>query len=184
ESILLREWREFDLELAQKLIDAKAYELRFHCAGIKPRNVEQCAEYFFHGVERGVDIGDKLGIVAATLPLDQAGDVKASGIERLQNVVARCGEETGLGNVGLFGLALGTAEFSIEAGHIFGARLHPPPPRFAGGLQLPPRFSAWRKGRVPPGRATPPPSAMVFALTSMRRWRSAKGSRSGSLLAT
>src|SRR5262249_26643318 len=124
QSLFLREGREFDLELAQKLVDAKADDLRFHCSSIEPRNVQQRAEYFFDGVERGVDIGDQLGIVAATLPLDQACDVKARGIERLQNVVACRGEETGLRNVGLFGLALGTAEFSVETRQFFRALLH------------------------------------------------------------
>src|SRR5262249_4532827 len=46
------------------------------------------------------------------------------------------GEETRLGDVGLFGLALGTAEFGIEAGQFFRALLPPPLPRFLWALKL------------------------------------------------
>ena len=76
-----------------------------HRAGVEPRNVEQRAEDFLDRLERGVDIADEPRVLAAALPLDQAGDVEPRGIERLQDVVARRGKEAGLGDIGVFGLA-------------------------------------------------------------------------------
>ena len=66
----------------------------------------------------------------------QTGDVETGGIERLQDVVARRSEEAGLGDVRLFGLALGAAELRIEASQFFGALLHPPLQRLIGALEL------------------------------------------------
>ena len=83
QSPLLRERRELDFELAQQLIHPKAHDFRLHGAGIEPGNVEQRPEYFFDCIKGSIDIADQLGIVAAALPLDQASDVKARGIERL-----------------------------------------------------------------------------------------------------
>ena len=83
----------------------KLDDLRLHRPGIEPRNVEQRAEYLLDRIERGVDVADELRIVAAALPLDQAGDVEPRGVERLQDVVARGGEKASLGDIGLFGLA-------------------------------------------------------------------------------
>ena len=104
-ALLLRQRREFDLELAQQLVDAEADDLGLHRAGIEPRDVEQRAEDLLDRVERGIDVADELRVLAAALPLDQAGDVEPRGVERLQDVVARGGEEAGLGDVGLVGLA-------------------------------------------------------------------------------
>ena len=59
ESLLARQRREFDLELAQQFVDAEADELRPHRAGVEPRNVEQRAENLLDRVERGVDIADQ-----------------------------------------------------------------------------------------------------------------------------
>ncbi len=63
--LLLRQRREFDLELAQQLVDAEADDLGLHRAGVEPRDVEQRAEDFLDRVERGVDIADELRILAA-----------------------------------------------------------------------------------------------------------------------
>jgi hypothetical protein len=103
----LRAPDEFDLELAHHLVDAEVGDLRFHRAGIEPGDIEQGAQNLFHGFERGVDIGYQPRVLAAALPLDQAGDVKPRGVERLQDVVAGGGEEARLGNVGFLGLSFG-----------------------------------------------------------------------------
>src|SRR5262249_52144697 len=119
-------------------------DFRLHCSGIEPGNVEQCPEYFFNRVERGIDICDQLGVVAATLPLDQTGDVETGGIERLQDVVACRSEEASFGDVGLFGLAFGAAELGVEASQFFGAPLHPPAaPATHGRARVPPPPSRW-----------------------------------------
>src|SRR5882672_4328268 len=144
QSLLLRERRELDLELAQELVDAEADDFRLHCAGIEPRDVEQRAEYFLDRVERGVDVADKLRIAAAGLPLDQAGDVEARGIERLQDVMARRGEEPGLRNIGLLGLAFGTTELGIEPRQFLGALLYASFERFIGACELLRRLHARR----------------------------------------
>ena len=122
----------------------KLSDLRLHRAGVEPRNVEQRAEDLLDRVERGVDVADELRVVAAALPLDQAGDVEPRGIERLQDVVARGGEEPGLGDIGLLGLALGAAELGIEAGQLLGALLHPALERFVGAFELFGRLHARR----------------------------------------
>ena len=79
----------------------KVDDLRLHGAGVEPRNIEQRAKDFLDRVERGVDVADELRVVAAALPLDQAGDIEPRRIERLQDVVARGGQEAGLGDIGL-----------------------------------------------------------------------------------
>ena len=107
EPLLARERRELDLDLAHQLVDAEAGDFRPHRAGIEPRNVEQRAENFLHRLERGIDVVDQPRVLAAALALDQAGDVEPRGVERLQDVVARGGEEARLRDVGLVGLALG-----------------------------------------------------------------------------
>ena len=61
---LAGERREFDLELAQHLVDAEADELRPHCAGVEPRDVEQRAENLLDRVERGIDIADQADVLA------------------------------------------------------------------------------------------------------------------------
>jgi hypothetical protein len=71
----------------------------------------------------------------------------------LQDVVARRGDEAGLGDIGLFGLALGTTEFRIEAGQFFGALLYPPLKRFVGALEFFRGLHGWgdvRKGGYDP----------------------------------
>ena len=72
-------------------------------------------------VERGVDIADEPRIVARALALDQRGHIKPRRIERLQDVVARGGEEPRLGDVGFFGVRFGAGEFGVEARQ-FGVR--------------------------------------------------------------
>ena len=109
ESLLARQRREFDLELAQQLVDAEGRELRLQGAGVEPRDVEQRAQDLLDRLQRGVDIADQAAVLAVALPLDQDGDVEPRRVERLQDVVARGREEPGLGDVGLVGLRLGAA---------------------------------------------------------------------------
>ncbi len=73
--------------------------------------------------------------VAAALPLDQAGDIEARGVERLQDVVARRREEVGLGDIGLVGLALGARQRGVEPREFLGALAHAPLERLVGALQ-------------------------------------------------
>ena len=116
----------------------------FERAGIEPRYVEQRGQDLLDRVERGVDIADELRVLAAALPLDQAGDVEPRGIERLQDVVARRGEEAGLRDVGLLGLRLGATELAVEPRELLGALLHAALERFVRALQLLGRLHARR----------------------------------------
>ena len=160
----------------RQLVDPEARDLRLHRAGVEPRDVEQRAEDLLDRVERGVDVADQLGVVAAALPLDQAGDVEPRGVERLQDVVAGRGEEPGLGDVGLVGVALArparrsagsaprcarTARSSVSLARssAFG-RLHARRDVGEGGDDAAVRHRLER--------------------TSITRWRSAKRSRNGS----
>ena len=113
--------REFQFDLAHQVVDAEAGEFRAHHAGVEPRHIEQRAENLLHRLERGVDIVDQPAVVAPALALDQAGDVEPRRVERLQDVVARRGEEFGLGNIGVVGLALGARQRGVEAGEFLGA---------------------------------------------------------------
>ena len=61
--------------------------------------------------------------------------VEPRGVERLQNVVARGGEEARLGDVGLFGSRLGAASSSLSAGQLLGALAHAALQRLIGGFQ-------------------------------------------------
>ena len=144
QALLARQRRELDLELAHHLVDAEGRDLRPHRAGIEPRNVEQRAEDFLHRFERGIDVADEPRILAAALPLDQAGHVEPRGVERLQDVVARGGEEARLGDVGLFGLGLGARERVVEPGQFLGAFLDAPFQLFVGALQ---RFGGFHARR-------------------------------------
>ena len=56
----------------------------------------------------------RFSVLAGALALDQAGDIKPRGIERLQDVVARGGDEARLGDVGVVGLGLGALERGVE----------------------------------------------------------------------
>ncbi len=122
----------------------KLVELGAHRAGVEPRNIEQRAENLLHRLERGVDIVDQPAVVAAALALDQAGDVEPRRVERLQDVVARRGEELGLGNIGLVGLALGARQRGIEPREFLGALAHAPLQRLVGALQRFGRLDARR----------------------------------------
>ena len=135
EALLARERGELDLELAHQLVDAEARNLRPHRAGIEPRDVEQRAEDFLHRLERGIDVRDEARVLAAALALDQAGDVEPRGVERLQDVVARGGEEARLGKVRFLGLALGARERGVEPGQLLGALLDAPLEVLVGALQ-------------------------------------------------
>ena len=65
EALFARQRRIFELELAQHFVDPEGDDFRLHRAGIEPRNIEQRTEDFLHRVERRVDIGDELRVVAA-----------------------------------------------------------------------------------------------------------------------
>ena len=122
----------------------KLVEFRPHHAGVEPRHVEQRAENFLHRLERGVDIVDQPAVAAAALALDQAGDVEPRCVERLQDVVARRGEELGFGNIGGVGFALGERQRGIEPGEFLGAFMHAMFERLVGALQ---RFGRCHAGR-------------------------------------
>ena len=110
ETLLTRQRREFDLQPLQQFVDAEVGHFRLHRAGIEPRNVEQRGEYLFDRFERSIDVLHQTGVLAGTLALDQAGDVEARGVERLQDVVARRGDEARLRDVGLVGFGLGALQ--------------------------------------------------------------------------
>ena len=74
---------DLELDLAHQLVDTEACEFRAERAVVQARHIEERAEDFLHGLERSVDIVDQPAIFAAAA-LDQARDVKARGVERLQ----------------------------------------------------------------------------------------------------
>ena len=86
----------------------------------------------------------------AALALDQAGHVKPRRVERLQNVVARRGDEARLRDVGVVGFGLGALELGIEPGQLAGALAHAALQRRIGALQRLRRLHA--RGDVGEGR--------------------------------
>ena len=89
-------------------------------------------------------------IVTVALALDQAGDVKPRGIERLQDVMARRRDEPRLRHVGVIGFRLRALELGIEPGEFAGALAHAALQRRIGALQRFGRLHARRdvgKGR-------------------------------------
>ena len=74
-----------------------------------------------------------LRVLAAALALDQRGDVKPRGIERLQDVVARGGEKARLRDIGFLRVGLGAHELGVQPRQLGRALAHalapaPPPP--------------------------------------------------------
>ena len=116
--------------------------------------------------------------LAAALPLDQAGDVEPRGVERLQDVVARGGEEPRLGDLASSASALARASSALSRVSSVGALAHAPLERLVGALQ---RFGGLDARRDVGEVVTMPPSGMRLARTSITRPRSAKRSRNGSL---
>ena len=129
------ERRKVHLELAEQRVDAQAFDLRLHGAGVEPRDIEQRRENFLHRLERGVDVADQRAIVALVLALDQARHIKPRGVERLQNVVARGRQKPRLGNIGVVGLGLGADQLGIEPLELAGALAHAALERRVGALQ-------------------------------------------------
>ena len=86
----------------------------------------------------------QIGVLAGALALDQAGDVEPRGVERLQDVVARGGEEARLGDVGVLGFGLGAPELGVEPGQFLGALAHAALQRRVGALQRLGRLHARR----------------------------------------
>src|ERR1700728_344132 len=135
ETLFPRQRRKFHLEALQQFVDAEIGHLRLHRAGVEPRNVEQGGEYLLDRLERGVDVAHEIAIFAAALAFDQAGHVKTRGIERLQDVVARGGDETRLRGVGFVRLGLGALKFGIEPRQLPGALAHAALQRGIGALE-------------------------------------------------
>ena len=120
----------------------KLDDLRLHRAGIEPRDVEQRGQDLLDGLQRGVDVvGEASQSPVVAVALHQGRRVEARGVERLQDVVARGGEEARLRDVGLVGLGLGAAELLVQARQFLGA--------LADALL---QASRWRAPAPPPPR--------------------------------
>ena len=144
ESLLPRQRREFDLELAQQLVDAELTISGF-MAPASSREISSSAPRISSTASSEASIlPTSRAVVAASLPLDQAGDVEPRRVERLQDVVAGGREEARLGDIGLLGLAFGARELGIEPGQLLGALAHPPLQRLVGALQRFGRLDARR----------------------------------------
>ncbi len=114
-------------------------------APVSSREISSSArEYFFDRIERSVDVVHQVGILARALALDQAGDVEPRGVERLQDVVARGGDEARLGDIGVVGFGLGALELGIEPRQFAGALAHAALQRRIGALQRLRRLHARR----------------------------------------
>ena len=139
QAFLAGQRRKFDVEPLQQLVDTEIGHFRLHGAGIEPRNVQKCGENLFDGFEGGVDVLHQVAvlgfIVGLALALDQTGDVEPRRIERLQDVMARRGDETGLRHIGLVGFGLSAFELGVEPGQLLGALAHATLQRGIGALQ-------------------------------------------------
>ena len=136
--------RELDFEPVQQIVDAEIGEFGLHGAGVEPRNVEQRGENLLDRFERRVDVRHQIGVFAGALALDQARHIKPRRIERLQNVVARRGDEARLRHIGFVGLGLGAFELGIEPRQFAGALAHAALQRRIGAFQ---RFGGFHARR-------------------------------------
>ena len=112
---------ELALQLAEELLDAEVRPLRLHGARVEAGDVEEGGEDLLDRVERGVDVLGERRVAGVPVALDERGRIEARRVERLQDVVARGGEEAGLRDVGLVGLGLGAREGLVEPGQLLGA---------------------------------------------------------------
>src|SRR5262249_41017368 len=81
EALFPRLRRELDCQLAQQLVDAKTCDFRLHRPGVEAGYVEERAQDFFDGFERGVDVADQTRFLAGALPSDKARHVQARRVE-------------------------------------------------------------------------------------------------------
>ena len=105
----------------EQLLDAEARPLRLHRAGVEARDVEQRRQDFLDRVEGGVDVFGEGGIALVAVALDEGSRIEARRVERLEDVVARRGEEARLRDVRLVGLGLGTGELLVQSRQFLGA---------------------------------------------------------------
>ena len=75
------------------------------------------------------------GILALVLAVGEACHIEPRRVQRLQDVVARGGQKPRLGDVGVFGLALGPRELGVQPRQLLGAVAHPLLQRRVGALQ-------------------------------------------------
>ena len=100
--------------------------LRLECAGVELGDVEQRVEQRFDGAQARIDLAAE---VVAGIAVDHRRGEQARGMQRLQEVVARRGDEARLAEIG--GLGLGAAR--LELG---GALDDPLLQRLGGAAQL------------------------------------------------
>ena len=94
------ERRELDLQRAHEVSDRHVGDFRPCRPGVEPRNVEKSAENLFDRLEREVDVARQVGAIGASgmgRGLGERTRIEPRGVERLQNVMARRGQEARLG---------------------------------------------------------------------------------------
>ena len=125
DALRLGERREVELERTQQVVDAERGDVRGHRAGVEPRDFEQRRDDVLHRLERSIDIVDEAGLLAGVAALDEARHVEARGVERLEDVVARRGEEPRLRDVRRLRGRFRLGERGVEALELAGALPHP-----------------------------------------------------------
>src|SRR6185312_17314210 len=111
EPLALGERRELDAEAREDLVERDIATLGVERAGVEPRDVEQRAQEILDEAQRGVNLGHELerGAGAARLALEERRDIKPRRVQRLQQVVARRGEEPRLAEIRRLGHRFGAA---------------------------------------------------------------------------
>ena len=107
-----------DFERSHQVADRDVGDLRPGRAGVEARNIKQRAENFLDRLERDIDVARQIRpLLDADLApaLGERARIEPRGVERLQDIVAGGGEETGLGKIGCIRLVLRPLEFGIEA---------------------------------------------------------------------
>src|SRR4029079_4172664 len=84
---------EFAFEGIEKIIDAEDRAFGAKRSGIETRYVEESGKDVLDGAERSIDVADQFAVGSPRFALDQARREEPRGIERLQDVVACCGDE-------------------------------------------------------------------------------------------
>ena len=129
---------ELDFEHPHQIGDRDIRNFRPRRAGVEPRNVEKRAENFLDRLQRGIDVARKVrAFLGADLARDlgQRARIEPRGVERLQDVVARRREETGLGDIGFVRLVLGARKLGVEPLQLGGALIDAAFQQLVGGLK-------------------------------------------------
>ena len=131
----LRHRLELDAQLVEHRCQRHSLVLGLQPAGVDPRHLDQRREDLLDRHKRGIELVDQMLFRRRQFPLDEARGVEPGRIQRLQDVVARRGNEAGLVEARRLGPQLGIGKFGVGAHKLEGPLVDAPLQRFVGPCQ-------------------------------------------------